>query len=145
MSEHLRLGTKAFLAGDHASARAVFEALLLPIANVDIDLGQHELVEDVLAVDAHACVAQYVTSVYTTTLIGDRADAVYDAIEQAKDVSSLLNPLEEMEGVSAGALPELGAFLPMWVKRLGRHRPSKEEWDSDQERWLREAVFRLVG
>ncbi len=145
MSEHLRLGTKAFLAGDHASARAVFEALLLPIANVDIDLGQHELVEDVLAVDAHACVAQYVTSVYTTTLIGDRADAVYDAIEQAKGVSSLLNPLEEMEGVSAGALPELGAFLPMWVKRLGRHRPSKEEWDSDQERWLREAVFRLVG
>ena len=38
VSEHLRLGTKAFLAGDHASARAVFEALLPPIAIVDIDL-----------------------------------------------------------------------------------------------------------
>jgi hypothetical protein len=30
VSAHLRLGSKAFLAGDHASARAVFEALLPP-------------------------------------------------------------------------------------------------------------------
>jgi hypothetical protein len=45
VSEYLRLASKAFLAGDHASARAVFEALLLPIATVDIDLGQHELVD----------------------------------------------------------------------------------------------------
>lgn len=43
VTEHLRRGTKAFLAGDHASARAVFEAILPPIACVDIDLGQHEL------------------------------------------------------------------------------------------------------
>lgn len=48
MTEHLRHATKAFLAGDHASARAVFEAILPPIASVDIDLGQHELVEEVL-------------------------------------------------------------------------------------------------
>ena len=44
VSEHLRRATKAFYAGDHASARAVFEAILPPIAVVDIDLGQHELV-----------------------------------------------------------------------------------------------------
>jgi hypothetical protein len=67
VSEHLRRATKAFHAGDHASARAVFEAILPPIAAVDIDLGQHELVEDVLVVDAHACVAQYVARVFTTT------------------------------------------------------------------------------
>ena len=36
VNEHLRLASRAFLAGDHASARAVFEALLLPIATVDI-------------------------------------------------------------------------------------------------------------
>lgn len=46
VTEHLRRATKAFLAGDHASARAVFEAILPPIASVDIDLGQHELVEE---------------------------------------------------------------------------------------------------
>ena len=66
VAEHLRRATKAFLAGDHASARAVFEAILPPIASVDIDLGQHELVEEALGVDARACVAQHIApeSVY---------------------------------------------------------------------------------
>ncbi|MEP7307256.1 MAG: hypothetical protein ABJA98_17230 [Acidobacteriota bacterium] len=42
VSEHLRLGSLAFHAGDHVTARGVFEALLPPIAVEDIDLGQHE-------------------------------------------------------------------------------------------------------
>ena len=145
VSEHLRLASKAFLAGDHASARAVFEALLIPISTVAIDLGQHELVDDVLIVDVHACVAQYVTSVYTTTPLPDRAGTVFKAIENVKPVGSVLNPIGEMEGVSAGALPDLGAFLPRWVNHLARRRPSKDEWESDHEQWLREAVFRLEG
>ena len=124
VSEHLRLGSRAFLAGDHVSARGVFEALLPPIAVADIDLGQHELVDEVLAVDAHTCVAQYVTSVYTTTSLADRAAAVHTAIERVEGVSTLLNPIEEMEKVSAGALPDLEAFLPLWATRLRRRRPS---------------------
>ena len=145
VSEHLRQATKAFHAGDHASARAVFEAILLPIAVVDIDLGQHELVEEVLAVDARACVAQYVTSVYTTMPLRDRAEAVLRAIEQVEGVGTLLSPIKDMEDVSAGALPDLAAFLPLWVKRLGRFRPAVKEWETDHERWLREAVFRADG
>ena len=88
VTEHLRRATKAFLAGDHASARAVFEAILLPIASVDIDLGQHELVEEVLGVDARACVAQYVASVYTTTPLRNRADAIVRALEQVEGVGT---------------------------------------------------------
>jgi hypothetical protein len=65
VTEHLRRATKAYLAGDHANARAVFEAILPPIACADIDLGQHELVEEVLGVDPRACVAQYVARVCT--------------------------------------------------------------------------------
>jgi hypothetical protein len=145
VSEYLRLASRAFLAGDHASARAVFEALLIPISTVDIDLGQHELVDDVLSVDVHTSVAQYVTSVYTTTTLPDRAGAVFKAIETVKPIGTVLNPIGEMEGVSAGALPDLGAFLPRWVKHLARRRPSKDEWESDHERWLREAIFRLDG
>src|SRR6266851_5340166 len=80
VSDYLRQGTRAFLAGDHASARAVFEALLLPVAQGDINLGQHEMVEEVLNIDLHVTVAQYVTSVYTTTRLGGRANAVYSAI-----------------------------------------------------------------
>jgi hypothetical protein len=145
VSDCLRHGTRAFLAGDHASARAVFEALLLPVAQGDINLGQHEMVEEVLHVDLHVTVAQYVTSVYTTTPLGGRANAVYSAITHVEGVATLANPIGDMEGVSAGALPDLGTFLPRWVKRLERVRPAKDDWDSAPERWLREAVFRRDG
>jgi hypothetical protein len=145
VTEHLRRGTKAFLAGDHASARAVFEAILPPIACVDIDLGQHELVEEVLGVDARVCVAQYAASVYTTTPLRSRADGIIQAIEQVQGVATLSSPIKEMEDVSAGSLPDLGAFLPLWVKRLQRFRPSKDAWETEHERWLREAVFRVDG
>jgi hypothetical protein len=145
VTEHLRHAAKAFLAGDYASARAVFEAILPPIACVDIDLGQHELVEEVLGVDAQACVAQFAASVYTTTPLRDRADAILRALEQVEGVGTLSSPIKEMEDVSAGALPELGAFLPLWVKRLQRFRPSKDQWETEHERWLREAVFRVDG
>lgn len=89
VTEHLRRATKAFLAGDHTSARAVFEAILPPIASVDIDLGQHDLVEEVLGVDARACVAQYVAGVYTTTPLRYRADAMVRALEQVEGVGTL--------------------------------------------------------
>jgi hypothetical protein len=145
VTEHLRRATKAFMAGDHASARGVFEAILPPIASVDIDLGQHELVEEVLRLDARACVAQYVASVYTTTPLRNRADAILRAIEQVQGVGTLSSPIKDMEDVSAGALPDLLTFLPLWVKRLQRFRPSKDEWETNHERWLREAVFRLDG
>lgn len=67
------------------------------------------------------------------------------AIESVTPIGSVLSPIGEMEGVSVGALSEIGAFLPRWVKRLARRRPSKDEWESDHERWLREAVFRWEG
>jgi len=118
---------------------------LPPIASADIDLGQHELVEDVLGVDARACVAQYVASVYTTTPLRDRADAILRALAQVEGVGTLLSPIKDMEEVSAGVLSDLTAFLPLWVKRLKRFRPSKDEWETEHERWLREAVFRADG
>jgi hypothetical protein len=128
VTEHLRRGTKAFLAGDHASARAVFEAILPPIACVDIDLGQHELVEEVLGVDTRVCVSQYVTSVYATTPLRDRADAVLRALEQVEGVGTLSSPIKAMEDVSAGALPDLRAFLPSASARQGTSgRPSTSD------------------
>jgi hypothetical protein len=145
VTEHLRRATKAFLAGDHASARAVFDAILPPIACADIDLGQHELVEEVLGVDVRACVAQYAASVYTTTTLRERADAIIRALEKVQAVGTLSSPIKDMEDVSSGALPDLQTFLPRWVKRLERFRPSKDEWETEHERWLREAVFRMDG
>jgi hypothetical protein len=99
----------------------------------------------VLGVDAQACVAQYVASVYTTTPLRDRADAILRALKQVEGVGTLVSPVKDMEDVSAGMLPDLRAFLPLWVKRLQRFRPSKDEWETEHERWLREAVFRADG
>jgi hypothetical protein len=112
---------------------------------VDIDLGQHELVEEDLGVDARVCVAQYVASVYTTTPLRDRADAVLQAIEGAEGVATLSSPIQELEDASGGRQPELEAFLQLRVKRLARVRAPKNDWESGRERWLREAVFRLDG
>jgi hypothetical protein len=145
VTEHLRRATRAFLAGDYASARAVFDAILPPISRVEIDLGQHELVDEVLSIDAQACVAQYVASIYLTTPLRDRADAVLRAVEDAHGVATLMSPIEELEDVLAGTVPDLEIFLPLWVKRLERFRPSSQEWETEHERWLREAVYRVEG
>src|SRR5262249_14513101 len=88
---------------------------------------------------------QYAVSVYTTTPLRDRADAILRAIQQVEGVSTLSNPIKDMEDVSAGALPELGAFLPLWRKRLPRLRPSPGGWGTKHEQGLREAVFRADG
>ena len=66
-------------------------------------------------------------------------------LELVQGVGTLSSPIKDMEDVCAGALPDLGVFLPLWVKRLQRFRPSKDEWETEHERWLREAVFRADG
>ena len=123
VSEYLRRATRAFLAGDYASARAVFDAILPPIARAEIDLGQHELVDEVLSVDAQACVAQYVASVYLTTPIRGRADAVLQAAGDAQGVATISSPIKDLEGVLAGTVPDLAVFLPLWVKPMARRTP----------------------
>lgn len=59
---YLRQGVTASLAADHDAARAVFEALLPPIADGGIYLGQHEMVDEVLSVDLGDCVARYLAA-----------------------------------------------------------------------------------
>ena len=146
VTEHLRRATKAFLTGNRRERQSRLRRnLAADCRALDIDLGQHELVEEVLGVDARACVAQYVASVYTTTPLRNRADAMVRALEQVEGVGTLLSPIKDMEDVSGGVLPDLRAFLPLWVKRLQRFRPSKDEWETEHERWLREAVFRADG
>lgn len=145
VDDYLRQGTKAFLAGEHATARGVFEALLPPIFDGEIDLGQYEMIEEVLTVDEHACAAQYVVSVYTTTPLVDRAEALCQAFELVQGVASFWTPLEEMERVATEPLPDLDAFLPLWVEHLEREPSAESEWEGDRDRWLREAVLRLEG
>ena len=73
---YLRRASRAFLAGNPVAARAMFEALLLPVLDADIDLGQDEMVEEVLSADVEDAPAQYVVSVYVTTPLDQRPEAL---------------------------------------------------------------------
>jgi hypothetical protein len=63
---HLQEGIHAFLARDYAAAQRILRALLLPIAEGDLDLGHDELVDEVLGVDVGGCATQYVVATYMT-------------------------------------------------------------------------------
>ncbi len=115
---YLRQGIKASLAGDYAGARAILGTVLRPIAGADIDLGQHELVDEVLTVDVQDCAARYVAAIYFTTPLVERAGAVFDAIAAVRAIAYLNEPIAAMEHVTIGALPDLDEFLPRWIARL---------------------------
>lgn len=145
VDDYLRQGSKAFLAGELAAAREVFGALLPPIADGGIDLGQHEMVDEVLTIDEHECAVQYVVSVYTAAPIEGRPAAITDAINAVQGIASFWSPLEQMERVAVEPLPELDAFLAAWVKHLEQQPAPKCAWAGDRSRWLREAALRLEG
>jgi hypothetical protein len=151
VDDYLRQGTKAFLAGEHPTARGIFEALLPALGGGEIDLGQHELIDEVLAVDVQECAAQYVASVYLTTPLEERAQALSAALDAVHGVAWFRQPIEQMERAATCRLPELDAFLPRWVGFLECQPTSEGNWDDWEDRegdrgvWLREAVLRLEG
>jgi len=145
VDEHLRQGVKASLAGDHAGARAILGALLPPIADAEIDLGQHELADEVLSVDLHDCAARYLAAVYGMTPLDGRAAAVLDGLEAVQGLAYLSAPIDAMERAVAGPLPDLDRFLSLWIGRLEKEDGPAGDWESDRDRWLREAVARAEG
>jgi len=141
----LRQGTRAYLAGDYVTARGVFETLLPPIGDATIDLGQHEMVDEVLTVEIHTCATQYVVSVYWTTALEARAEAIHRAMDAVRSVALIGMPIREMELVATAPLPDLDAFLPRWLRYLERSAPPKDKWDYEGDARLREAAMRVEG
>jgi hypothetical protein len=141
----LRQGTKAFLAGDHATACAIFEALLPSLGGGEIDLGYHEMIDEVLTVDVQDCAAQYAASVYLTTSLEERSHALAAAMDAVRGIASFWQPIEQMERTATCRLPELDVFLPRWVELLEGQQTSEDGWEGTREPWLREAVMRLEG
>ena len=142
---YLRQGVSASLAGEHATARRIFEALLLPIANAEIDLGQHELVEEVLSVDLHDCVGRYLLAAYVETPAQRRVAEILKAAEDVQGIGALVEPVHAMEKALGRSLPDLDWFLDGWIARLEASASPDGEWKSEQERWLRDAVGRREG
>ena len=147
IDEYLRRGSGAFLRKDYAAAFRIFGALLRPIGEGEIDLGQHEMVEEVLAVDAGECAAQYVVAAYMTSAPEKRTEAVRSAIDEVRCVGCFMEPLRDMERVAVEPLPGLEEFLPRWRALVQKETGSERrgDWDSEEDRWLREVVRRMEG
>lgn len=147
VDEYLRRGSAAFLRKDYATAHRIFGALLPPIGEGNVDLGQHELVDEVLGADVAECAAQYVVSAYTLAPVAERAEAVRTAIDRVQGVGHFWEPLRELERVAVEPLPGLAAFLPRWRALIANKPAGKRtsEWDTEEDRWLREVVQRLEG
>ncbi len=147
VDDYLRQGSNAFLGKDYRSAYQIFRALLVPIGNADVDLGQHETFDEVLGIDVAACAAQYVVSTYMTATPSDRGKAVHSAIDEVRGIGHFWEPMREMERAAVEPLPELGEFLAQW-RALVEERADggrESDWDSDEDRWRREVVERMEG
>ncbi len=147
VDEYLRLGSAALLRKDYATAHRIFGAVLPPIGEGNIDLGQHELVDEVLGADLAECAAQYVVSAYMLAPVAQRAEAVRAALEEVHEFGHFWEPLREMERVAVELLPALPDFLLRW-RALIASKPAGQrtsDWDSEEDRWLRKVVQRLEG
>lgn len=144
---YLREGCNAFLAKNYAAAFQIFRALLFPAGHGEFHLGQDEMIDEVLGVDPATCAAQYVASMYMTATPKNRGRAVLTALDEMHGIGHFWEPLRELERVAIEPLPDLDDFLVQW-KALVEERVQKDrknDWDSDEDRWLREVVQRTQG
>ncbi len=144
---YLRQGTNAFLARDYAAACQIFRALLIPAGHGEFHLGQDEMIDEVLGIDPATCAAQYVASMYITATPKDRGKAVLSAIDEMHGIGHFWEPLRELQRVAIEPLPDLDDFLVQWKVLVEERVKSdrKNDWDSDEDHWLREVVQRTQG
>ena len=147
VDEVLGRGSAAFLRKDYAAAHRIFGALLRPIGEGEIDLGQDELVDEVLGANTGDCATQYVVSAYMLSPPAERADTVRAAIREVAGVGHFWEPIREMERVAVEPLPGLATFLPAWRALITSKLADacKRDGDTEEDRWLREVVQRLEG
>jgi len=147
VDERLRRGVAAFLRKDYAATQRIFGALLRPIAEGEIDLGQHEMIDEVLGVNANECAVQYVVSAYMMSEPVQRAETVRTAFHEVHGVSYFFEPIREMERAAIEALPGLADFLPQWRVIIEREAAGDRhsDWDGEADRWLREVIRRIEG
>jgi len=147
VDHYLRQGSNAFLARDYPAAAAILGALLPPLDRGQIDLGQHEMLDEVLGVSLIDCVTQYVVAVYMIGSIQSRAETVLAAIDEIRGFGGFSQPLRQMERIAIEKLPHFERFVRDWCALIEARarRERQSERDSDVDRWQREVVERLEG
>jgi hypothetical protein len=145
VDDYLREGVKASLAADHEAAKTIFGMLLPAIGDGNVDLGQHEMVDEVLSVDLSECAARYLLATYSSTPQKERADAFLTSIDSVDPIAPLWDPIAAIERVAGTPVPDIEKFLPLWVKKLESVKTPVGDWESPHDRRLREAVTRSEG
>jgi len=147
VDDYLRQAMNAFLGKDYRAAFQVFRALIIPLSEGEIDLGQHEMLDEVLGVDVADCAAQYVVAMYMTAAPAHRAKAVKTAIDDMSAAGHFWHLLEQLERVAVEPLPDFDDFLKRWndlVRGLAKGERHNDR-DTDVDRWRREVTQRLEG
>lgn len=148
VESRLRRASIAFFRKDYPAARRIFAALLPPLASAGFDLGEDEMVDEVLSVDLESLSAQYAVSVYATTEPAQRARTLRDLLGELERLAAFAKPIAAMERAALEPLPDLDAFLPEWHRLLGEElivRRRGQDWQRIEERWRLEATERLRG
>lgn len=147
VDRYLNQGARAFLAKDYPAAFQIFRALLMPLAACEIDLGQHELIDDVLGTCVTQCARQYVVSMYMTASPKERARAVHAAIVDMRPIASIWKPIQDLEDVCTEPLPGLEDFIPIWLKLLEQEQTpgGRGLGTGGQDPWLEEVLWRTEG
>ncbi|MBM4364434.1 MAG: hypothetical protein FJ104_17280, partial [Deltaproteobacteria bacterium] len=84
---------------------------------------------------------------YMIAPTAERAAAVRAAIDEVRGVGHFWEPLRAMERVAVEPLHGLEEFPPRWRAFIAS-QPAVErqsDWDTEEDRWLREVVERLEG
>lgn len=146
VDERLRRGVSAFLRRDYAGALRILGALLGPLGDGEIDLGQDEMADEVLGVDLGECAAFYVVSSYMTAEPARRAETVRTAIGDVCSHHIFRAPIQDMERAAVEVLPGLDDFLSQWRHLVENEAGTSEHgWDAEADAWRREVVLRLEG
>lgn len=148
VDRHLRSADRAFFACDYETARGAYQPLFEMLGRGDVDLGQHELYEDVLTVGLHASATRFLAATVVVSDPSARVDALRAALQSVRDVARFHTPLREIERVLDGKLPDESAFLRGWASKLERSLEpphATEWWDREEEVWLREVLERIEG
>lgn len=147
VDHYLREGSNAVRVRDYATAVEIFRALLVPVSTGDIYCGQAEMGGHALVADLTECAARYVVSVYMTSDPEQRANDVWAAIGALGEAGRLWLPLQEIERGAVEPLPGFEDFLSGWRALLedATFAADSGDWESDEDRWLREVVQRLDG
>ena len=77
----------------------------------------------------------------------NRGQAVLSAIDEMRGIGCFWEPLGELERVAVEPLPKFESFLVQWRALLEERAVGERnsDWDTDEDRWLREVVARMEG